>query len=117
MTRSASFSGWLLEIGRRLSVQMNDYPRQNPAYRLTFISIRGAHRCAPMFPLASFLVDIRASGKRSASEAESGRYDTTSFTASMATNDEELATCGSMVMLSPRVRRKLRMSAVRTFSR
>ena len=36
MARPASFSGWLLEAGRRLPVQMNDYPRQNPAYRLTY---------------------------------------------------------------------------------
>jgi len=35
MALPAPFSGWLLETGRRLPVQMNDYPRQNPAYRLT----------------------------------------------------------------------------------
>ena len=36
MAWPAPFSGWLLEAGRRLPVQMNDYPRQNPAYRLTY---------------------------------------------------------------------------------
>lgn len=35
MALPAPFSGWLLEAGRRLPAQMNDYPRQNPAYRLT----------------------------------------------------------------------------------
>ena len=35
MAWPASFSGWLLEAEGRPSVQMNDYPRQNPAYRLT----------------------------------------------------------------------------------
>jgi hypothetical protein len=48
MTRPASFSGWSLEAGRRLSVQMNDYPRQNPAYRLT-INFEGAHSIAPLY--------------------------------------------------------------------
>jgi len=47
MARPASFSGWLLEAERRLSVQMNDYPRQNPAYRLT-INFEGAHPIAPL---------------------------------------------------------------------
>ena len=49
MARPASFSGWLLETGRRLSVQMNDYPRQNPAYRLTFNPYKGAQSIAPPF--------------------------------------------------------------------
>ena len=48
MARPASFSGWSLEAGRRLSVQMNDYPRQNPAYRLT-INFEGAHTIAPLY--------------------------------------------------------------------
>ncbi len=42
MARPASLSGWLLEAGRRLPVQMNDYPRQNPAYRLTRL-YQGTH--------------------------------------------------------------------------
>ena len=58
MAWSAPFSGWLLEAGRRLPVQMNDYPRQNPAYRLTTIH-RGAHIVRPFF--CGFVVAAGAS--------------------------------------------------------
>jgi hypothetical protein len=36
MALSALFSGWSLETRGDSIVQMNDYPRQNPAYRLTY---------------------------------------------------------------------------------
>ncbi len=35
MVRPALLSGWSLEGCWRQLPQMNDYPRQNPAYRLT----------------------------------------------------------------------------------
>jgi hypothetical protein len=49
MARPASFSGWLLEIEGRPSVQMNDYPRQNPAYRLTYFILKGRRKLRSFF--------------------------------------------------------------------
>ena len=58
MARPASFSGWLLEIEGRLSVQMNDYPRQNPAYRLTYFILKGRRKLRSFFIGPYLLGDI-----------------------------------------------------------
>ena len=74
MAWPAPFSGWLLEAGRGLSGQMNDYPRQNPAYRPTRPPAARSICGVGFFTgTLTHCMCARASGKKSALQLDRSR--------------------------------------------